>query len=102
MDWNLWSDTPCSPTRGAADSIVYAHSAGPKSLNCGIVGCGCGCGYVCVCVCFYSRGSRGGQQINQKDPFLNLCSAHLGAGGTKRIIKKNSKHAKQINANMNN
>ena len=33
-----------APWRGAADSIVYAHSTVPKSLNCGVVGCGCGVG----------------------------------------------------------
>ena len=32
-DLALGSDTPWSPTRGAADSIAYAHSAGPGMIR---------------------------------------------------------------------
>ena len=37
---DLCSDTPWSPTRGAADLIAYAHSAGPRFRERGLKGRG--------------------------------------------------------------
>ena len=77
-------------------SIAYAHSALPKSLTCGVVGCGCGC------VLFWPRRSIGVKKTSQEDPFL-IFPAHFSYGGTKEDpeINTNNKQASRTNAKMN-